>query len=325
MTADFTSNMSMMFALNNFTNGAYKYQYPTINGVTNAYMNPEIMSSIPSIFQQAAVMANAGNMGNYAHLTNFDVSNMSLSTPLWMQTISNQTYTPQVDFTRLYTYNPFAANNGSTTTVGSSQAGGVTNPFNQPSVKNQELANELNKYGISSTGDEEKDKKALEKAKAGETKVKKEAAKIAESLYDAMKGAGTKETKLATAIAAINKDNVVEVMEAWDSNFADAMGGETLLEAIQGEYHTGWFGNTQEKHESAILKALTDRAEDEKRGLGLSTEAAAARAKVNSEHSAMFTSDDTVKVSIENLAKQIKDKEFSMKAEKSQKAAQSNK
>ncbi len=150
------------------------------------------------------------------------------------------------------------------------------------------------------------DKKAADAAKDARAKeIADEAAGIAEDLYDAMKGAGTKNDKLQQTIERINKDNVMAVMKAWDENFADGMDGETLLESIQNEHYTGWFGNAQEKQEKLILDALVGRAEE----LGLVNEAHAARAKVNSEHSAWFTSDDTVRAAIENLHAKIKAKE----------------
>ena len=150
------------------------------------------------------------------------------------------------------------------------------------------------------------DKKVADAAKDARAKeIADEAASIAEDLYDAMKGAGTKNDKLQQTIERINKDNVMAVMKAWDENFADGMDGETLLESIQNEHYTGWFGNAQEKQEKLILDALVGRAEE----LGLVNEAHAARAKVNSEHSAWFTSDDTVRAAIENLHAKIKAKE----------------
>ena len=150
------------------------------------------------------------------------------------------------------------------------------------------------------------DKKVADAAKEARAKeIADEAAGIAEDLYDAMKGAGTKNDKLQQTIERINKDNVMAVMKAWDENFADGMDGETLLESIQNEHYTGWFGNAQEKQEKLILDALVGRAEE----LGLVNEAHAARAKVNSEHSAWFTSDDTVRAAIENLHAKIKAKE----------------
>lgn len=138
-----------------------------------------------------------------------------------------------------------------------------------------------------------------------QNKIKKEAASIAEDLYDAMKGAGTKNEKLQKTVDKINKNNVMEVLDAWNENYSDSMDGETLLQSIQDEHHAGWFGKSQEKQEKIILDALYQRAMD----LGLMNEAHAARAKVNYEHDAMFTSDDTVRTAIEDLAGKIKAKE----------------
>lgn len=140
---------------------------------------------------------------------------------------------------------------------------------------------------------------------AKKAKIEEEAAKISEDLFDAMKGAGTKNEKLATTVNKITKDNVIEVFDAWETNFADSMDNESLIESIQNEHYTGWFGNQQEKEESAIVNALYERA----MALGLKNEAAACRAKVNSEHSSWFSSDDTVKTAILTLVDQIKAKE----------------
>ena len=131
------------------------------------------------------------------------------------------------------------------------------------------------------------------------------AAAITEDLFDAMKGAGTKNDKLQSTVEKITKDNVIEVFEAWELNFADSMDNESLIESIQNEHYTGWFGNSQEKQENLIVDALYQRAMD----LGLKNEAAACRAKVNSEHSAWFTSDETVRNAILTLVNQIKAKE----------------
>ena len=134
---------------------------------------------------------------------------------------------------------------------------------------------------------------------------KAKAADIAADLYDAMKGAGTKNQKLQQAVEAINKDNIIEIFEQWDELYADSMDGESLIESIQREHYTGWFGNSQEKQEEAIVQALFERAES----IGLKAEAAAARAKVKSEHGSWFSSDGNVRAAILTLVEQIKAKE----------------
>ncbi len=283
-----------------------------LNGIVN--IGAEVPFGLGGMMSQGAMQQNMQDFMNSVNF-NFDFKNLDLSSPQFAIPgfyPSGTTQTPSGGTS--------VTVDGATKTVAElAKDGGYEETATDGVYKK---GDKYYKYDVNKkefvevTAAEAKKAKEADEAKANEEKdlkekekVKKEAAKIAEDLYDAMKGAGTKNDKLQAAIDKINKDNVIEVMDAWDSNFADAMDGESLLEAIQGEHHTGWFGNTQEKQENAILKALTDRAEDEKRGLGLDTEAAAARAKVNSEHSAMFTSDDTVRTSIENLAKKIREKE----------------
>ena len=309
MTADFASNLNMMMALNSFTNGAYKYQYPTING--QSFMDNSVFAmNMPAAFQQGVAVANALNATNYLP-SGSDVFNASLSTPAWLQNVGNNFAMPKFDFTNLFTYNPFA----------SSQ----TNPANpnNPAASTgvSDLVRELNERGISSTGDEEKNKKALKLAKEKEANLKAEAASIAEDLYDAMKGAGTKNDKLVAAVNRITKDNVMAVIEAWNADFADGMDGESLIESIQGEHHTGWFGHQQEDLENHIKEALYEKAKE----VGLSSEGHAFRAKVNSEHSAWFTSDETVRTSFDDIISKISSKETELKEENKQKAIKGNK
>lgn len=148
---------------------------------------------------------------------------------------------------------------------------------------------------------EEEEQQAIE----AQAQAEEQAAAITEEMFVAMKGAGTDNTKLQNAINNITKDNVIEIFDAWDTNYSDSMDNETLIESIQNEHHTGWFGNTQEKQEMQIVEALYARAME----LGLNNEAAACRAKVKAEHSAWFTSDSTVRNAIITLVNQIKYKE----------------
>ena len=191
MTSDFTSNNIMMMALNNFTNNSYRYQNPA---VTVSFGSQANMSNMSSIFNRAVALANAANMGNYMGALNGNYTDISLSTPAWLQQIGQSaTSSLNLNFNQALR-NPFMA---------ASNSGAVT-----PAVvsTNSESAQELRKYGITATGDAAKDKKALENAKAKAAQIKKEAASIAEELYDAMKGAGTKNDKLQAAIDKINKD-----------------------------------------------------------------------------------------------------------------------
>ena len=245
------------------------------------------------------------------------------------------------DFTSQYSYNPFAQN-------------GVTNPFVYPTTDGVHAsqnpdgvsagagagngtatatgtgasarvtsaeAQELNMYGISTTGDKAKDAKALKDVKAKQEKIEAQAAQIAEELYDSMKGAGTKNDKLKAAVSKITKDNVLHVLEAWNKNFSDAMDGETLIESIQAEHYTGWFGHQQEDLENHIKDALYAKGQE----LGLKNESHAFRAKINSEHSAWFTSDSVVNDCFNNFIAQVAQKDAQVKAEKATRAMQNNK
>lgn len=180
------------------------------------------------------------------------------------------------------------------------------NEYTQCNADGTELTAEQKEKAVEEEEKKVEETKAQEEAKATKkTKAEEEAAAITEQLFDAMKGAGTKNNQLQTTVNSITKDNVIEIFDAWDTNFADSMDNETLIESIQNEHYTGWFGNSQEKEEMKIVDALYARAMD----LGLKNEAAACRAKVKAEHSAWFTSDETVKDAIITLVNQIKCKE----------------
>ena len=136
-----------------------------------------------------------------------------------------------------------------------------------------------------------------------------------------MKGAGTKNDKLKSAVSKINKDNVLYVLEAWNTNFSDAMDGETLIESIQAEHYTGWFGHQQEDLENHIKDVLYAKGQE----LGLKNESHAFRAKINSEHSAWFTSDSVVNECFNNFIAKVAQKDVEVRTQKAQQAMQNNK
>ena len=297
------------------------YTDPTFLTGQTAYTTNPMMSMAPSIFAMNynSIPAAAYALGG---LANLGTMNTDLLKPQWMQNMDNPFKFNQFDFTQMYTYNPF-------------QQGNVTNPFNASPAGTQqnpavtgtapaaidETTQKLNMYGISSTGDKEKDAKALKAAQGKQDKIETDAANIAEELYDAMKGAGTKNDKLKSAVAKINKDNILYVLEAWNTNFADSMDGESLIESIQNEHYTGWFGHQQEDLENHIADALFKKAQE----LDLKNEGHAFRAKVNAEHSAWFTSDETVRNAFDNIIAQVSAKDAQVRTEKAQRAYQNNK
>lgn len=130
------------------------------------------------------------------------------------------------------------------------------------------------------------------------SKVQKEANEICEELYVAMKGAGTDEKALDAALAKINKDNVLEVMETYVRLYSDAMDGETLVESIQNEFHAGWFSNKLEKITQSLADKLAERATD----MGLDGEGKACKAKVKAENNSWWNvEDEKVALSINTL------------------------
>lgn len=164
--------------------------------------------------------------------------------------------------------------------------------------------------GASATDASTKAQEAKQKAqKAKIAKNKEQAAKIAESLYDAMKGAGTKNKQLKETLAKLNNDNVMLVMEEWDKNYSSDMDGETLIQSIQAEYHSGFFSNEQKNVEKILCDALYNKA----MSLGMSSEAHAFRAKINAEHGNSWwaggSSDSSVQNSIDTIVAQIRAKE----------------
>ncbi len=327
-----------------------------ISNVNGAKHQPIYQYRIPmgvSSFNMTGSIFGGLNFG--ANYGNYDFGNMDLMTPAWMQALNNPYAIQQFDFsginnyagynpfpqqcggdfTSAYNYNPFAQNgvtnpmyptpdgvhagqnpDGVTVTGAGAQAGagaGNVAPTGQ--------LQELNLYGISTTGDKDKDAKALKDAKAKQDKIEAQAAQIAEELFDAMKGAGTKNDKLKAAVAKIDKNNVLHVLEAWNTNFSDAMDGETLIESIQAEHYTGWFGHQQEDLENHIKDALYAKGQE----LGLKNESHAFRAKINSEHSAWFTSDSVVNECFNNFIATVSQKDAEVRTQKAQRAMQNNK
>ena len=316
---DYATNFNIMQALGNFTGGTYQYRMPQFGYMTSSiFGNADIAS-------YAANLANLANMGNYT-MFSADALNTSLSTPLWMQNLGNLNAPTQFDFTQLYTYNPFSQqtvqqqgyvsgdyevqdNNGETVTVSELAA---SRGYKETTVDGVYTKNgSYYKYDVNKKSFVHCTKAEIDAAKKSDDakaktdkkeKAKAESAGIAADLYDAMKGAGTKNQKLQQAVEAINKDNIIEIFEQWDELYADSMDGESLIESIQREHYTGWFGNSQEKQEEAIVQALFERAES----IGLKAEAAAARAKVKSEHGSWFSSDGNVRAVILDLVEKIK-------------------
>ena len=128
-----------------------------------------------------------------------------------------------------------------------------------------------------------------QKTKAKSEKVQKEANEICEQLYVAMKGIGTDNKAVDEALARINKDNVLEVMETYINQYSDDMDGETLIESLQNEEWVGWSGRL-----TKITNGLKDKLAARASEMGLDAEAKSFKAKVSAENNSWFNIDDEV-------------------------------
>ena len=135
-----------------------------------------------------------------------------------------------------------------------------------------------------------KEEKAKVQKEAKVKKAKTEANAICEDFYVAMKGAGTDNKKLRSALERVNKDNVLEVMETYIKNYSEDMNGETLIESIQDEQYWGWFSNDLKNSTNKLKQAMAERAKE----MGLEDEASSFSAKVTSENNRWWNTRDEV-------------------------------
>ena len=87
------------------------------------------------------------------------------------------------------------------------------------------------------------------------------------------------------------------------------MDGESLIQSIQAEYHSGFFSNEQKNVEKILCDALFNKA----KSLGMSGEAHAFRAKINAEHGNSWwlggSSDKSIQTSVDTIISQISQKD----------------
>lgn len=325
-----TEAISTNYFNNPFAFSALKYTSNPISSMSGSLFG----LATTNFGLNSAAIGNFGNLGAW---------NTDLMMPQWMKDIQNIPYGfQQYNFNGLGAYNmpmfPTVGAQTTTQTGAQVQASGtqatqaqaqptVANPYTQYTQQAQtsEDTMKLNMYGISTTGDAKKDAAALKNAEAKDAKTKEQAAKIAEDLYDAMKGAGTKNDKLKAALGRLNNDNILQVLEDWNTNYANDMDGETLIQAIQDEYHSGFFTNEQKNVEKILCDALFNKA----KSLGLSSEAHAFRAKINAEHGNSWwlggSSDKSVQTSVDTIVSQIAQKDVQNRQASYNRAAAKNK
>lgn len=81
---------------------------------------------------------------------------------------------------------------------------------------------------------------------------------IAKDLYDSIDGWGTDEEKLDNAMKSITKDNVMEVLDAWNKTHGKEF-GESLLESIYGDIY---WNNERAEYTRMLMGALAEKAEE---------------------------------------------------------------
>lgn len=328
MTADFASNINMMMGLNSFTNGAYKYQYPTING--QSFMDSSIFAmNMPAAFQQGVAVANALNATNYMPAGS-DYLNTTLSTPVWLQNVGN-------NFTSAYT-NPFVSAQTNHSNPSNSFTSGNSAPVVSPYVDQlagQNGYEKTAKAGIYMKDDKyykfdmmknnfvEASKAEIDATKRAEAKkaeqdvkdkkkadaaAKRQVSTICADVYDAIKDTfwshGTDEDKLEAAVKRITKDNVLAAFEMWESaGYESKFGNEGgLIASIQDDVS----GDFQDDLENHIAEALCQKAEE----LDLDDEAADFMSKITSARTSRGgDKDKAVNQAFKEIVRLIKAKE----------------
>lgn len=126
-------------------------------------------------------------------------------------------------------------------------------------------------------------------------------AKLAQELYDSIDGWGTDEKALDNAMKSITKDNVMEVLDAWNKTQAKRFGGESLLESIYGDI---FWGDDREKYTRILMDALAAKAKDA--GVDISSE----YDQLNKELDAWWRDDDKIYELINTIHKNLGGKEY---------------
>ena len=113
---------------------------------------------------------------------------------------------------------------------------------------------------------------------------------ITEKIYNAVNGVGFSNSDLKAAVKEINKDNVLDVFDNWNSSYAPGYinsDKQGLIETIYGEFH---FYNGGKEEVTHILNALMEKAAEF--GDEAIQTVTPLKAQVNSELNAWFNTDE---------------------------------
>ena len=125
---------------------------------------------------------------------------------------------------------------------------------------------------------------------------KTEGKNIAKDLFDSIDGLGTDEEKLEKAMNDLDKDNVMEVLDAWNKTHAKEFGGESLLESIYGDI---FWGDDREKYTRKLMDSLAAKAKEA--GIDISDE----YYQLNEELKAWWRDDDKIYELISTIHKNL--------------------
>ena len=125
---------------------------------------------------------------------------------------------------------------------------------------------------------------------------------IANKIYDAVDGWGTNDEDVVNAIKAINKDNVMETLDAWNKTKAAEFDGESMLESLYGDI---FWGDDRAFMTNQILEALKAKADEA--GVDISTE----YNEVKKELDAWWRDDEKIFEKINKIHKNLGGKEYS--------------
>ena len=125
---------------------------------------------------------------------------------------------------------------------------------------------------------------------------------IANKIYDAVDGWGTNDEDVVNAIKAINKDNVMETLDAWNKTKAAEFDGESMLESLYGDI---FWGDDRAFMTNQILEALKAKADEA--GVDISTE----YNEVKKELDALWRDDEKIFEKINAIHKNLGGKAYS--------------
>ena len=125
---------------------------------------------------------------------------------------------------------------------------------------------------------------------------------IANKIYDAVDGWGTNDEDVVNAIKAINKDNVMETLDAWNKTKAAEFDGESMLESLYGDI---FWGDDRAFMTNQILEALKAKADEA--GVDISTE----YNEVKKELDAWWRDDEKIFEKINAIHKNLGGKAYS--------------